>query len=306
MPTAAVSSRNPAWDDDDENADPLGYNARPYTCNQSGRASFIGQPQYAGRKGMSPITGIVDLHQIVQMINLSANKAKVLNLLTRPDLLKVIAMLPQNLLVNSLRLFSKQKLSNMMLHLPPKYVLPMMIQLFTANDLVKRMPTSQIMRIIKAPQMNNRTLAQGILTMNPQFIQLLLTRIYGGNRDYTKMKPRDIFTLLMETDRERINESLKTLPFKALQPMINKFIKKNPELIFNLSEYFVSKLVNELPKPMLLNACSILPPDMLMVMLEQLPNSMLVIAGSQIDDKTLEDYLVSQQGNLLQELASAA
>jgi hypothetical protein len=135
---------------------------------------------------------------------------------------------------------------------------------------------------------------------------MLMSRIFGGNQDFTKLKPREIFKLLMEVDRARITESLKTMPFKALQPMVAQYIKKEPELLFYLSEAFVSKLMGTIPKPYLIQACSILPPEILLRMLNQLPNPMLLLAAAQIDDKSLEDFLISEHGDLLQMLAGVA
>ena len=307
MAAATVYGRNPAWDDEDGSSS-MSATGRTFPCPKTGRARYISAVNRTGRtigaKGLPQSNGVIDLHEIVKLLNIGANKLKILNLLRRRDLLKIIRMLPHDLLVNALRLFNKEKLAKMMLRLPPKYTLKLVLQLFKIDELVKRMPTSQLMKILKAPQMDNRKLAKGILTMEPRFLQMLMSRIYGGNKDYTKLKPLEIFKMLMQTDRALINESLKTMPFKALQPMVSKMLKKEPELLCNVSEYFISRLVSSLPKPMLIRACMILPPEILMTMLGQLPNPMLVLAASQIDNNTFENYLVSQQGDLLQMLAS--
>jgi len=307
LAAATVYARNPALDEDDT-ASSMGSTGRTFPCHKTGRARYISAVNRTGRTaakaGLPQSNGVIDLYEIIKLLNIGENKIKVLNLLKRQDLLKIIRMLPQELLVNALRLFNKEKLMKMMLHLPPKYTLKLVLQLFKIDELVKRMPTSQLMRILKAPQMDNRKLATGILTMEPRFLQLLMSRIYGGNKDYTKLKPLEIFKMLMQTDRAFINESLKTMPFKALQPMVSKMLKKEPELLCNVSEYFISRLVGSLPKPMLIRACMILPPEILMTMLGQLPNPMLVLAAAQIDDSSFEKYLVSQQGDLLQMLAS--
>jgi len=313
LAAAVVYGRNQAQSsqdaDEDENGQTMSATGRTFSPRKTGRAQYIGRASRTGDTQASdagPINGVIDLHQIVKLLNIGANKTKILKLLRRRDWMKILRLLPHDLLVNALRLFNKEKLVKMMLHLPPKFTLKLILQLFKIDELVKRMPTSQLMRILRAPQMDNRKLAKGILTMEPRFLQMLMTRIYGGNKDYTKMKPLELFKMLMQTDRSLITENLKTMPFKALQPMVAKFIKKEPELLFNLSEYFISRLMGSIPKPFLIKACAILPPEILMTMLEQLPNPMLMMAAAQVDDHTFEDFLVSQHGDLLQMLASAA
>jgi hypothetical protein len=305
LAAALISGKNPAWDED-EDGSAMGVTGRTFPVFKTART------QAATKTGSSRPAGVtkprtLDLRQIVKLINLGANKLKILNLLRRRDWLKIMRLLPKDLLVNALRLFSKAKLLRMILHLPRKFVLQIMLKLFKIHELVKRMPTSQLMRILRSPKMDNRKLATGILnTMEPRFLQMLMSRIFGGNQDFTKLKPREIFKLLMEVDRCRITESLKTMPFKALQPLVTHFIKKEPELLFYLSEAFVYKQMSQIPKPYLIQACSVLPPEVLMHMLEQLPNPMLLLAAAQIDDKSLEDYLVSQHGDILQMLGEAA
>jgi hypothetical protein len=319
MAAASVYGRHPAVDDDEaENQGnyqngTMGVTGRSFIIHKSGRARYIsrasrlqGTSGVSGMDEASSTRGVLDLRHIVKLLHLGANKLKILKLLRRRDWMKILRLLPKDLLVNALRLFSKEKLVKMMLRLPPKYTLKLVLQLFKIDELVKRMPTSQLMRILKAPKMDNRKLATGISHMEPRFIQLLMTRIYGGNRDYTKLAPLEIFKMLMQTDRALINESLKTMPFKALQPLVSQFLKKEPELLVNVSEYFIHRLMSSLPKPFLMKACAILPPEILMTMLAQLPNPSLVIAAAQVDDHTFEDFLVAEHGDLLQMLAEAA
>ncbi len=318
IPVAFIEGKPQALEDGSEEPEEqtgyMGATGRTFPLHRAHRAAAGEgvQRAHAPCKTGSPRgTGAVkrralDLREIVKLINLGANKLKVLNLLHRRDWLKILRLLPQDLLVNALRLFSKEKLLRMIMHLPRKFLLKIMLSLFKIRELVKRMPTSQLMRILRSPSMDNRKLAKGIVKMDPQFLQLLMSRIFGTNQDFTKLKPLEIFKLLMNVDRCRITESLKTMPFKALQPLVTDYIKKEPHLLFFLSEGFVYKQMSQIPKPYLIQACAILPPEFLLRMLEQLPNPMLMMAAAQIDDKSLEDYMVSQHGDILQMLGGAA
>ena len=323
LPTAAIAGKPhglepQGLEDDsdwpDEQGNSMGVTGRTFPLH---RAQRTAQGQGISKAGQDCKTGStrptgttrrrpLDLHEIVKLINLGANKLKVLNLLHRRDWLQILRLLPQDLLVNALRLFSKEKLLRMIMHLPRKFLLKIMLSLFKIKELVKRMPTSQLMRILRSPSMDNRKLAKGIVKMDPQFLQLLMSRIFGTNQDFTKLKPLEIFKLLMNVDRCRITESLKTMPFKALQPLVTDYIKKEPHLLFFLSEGFVYRQMSQIPKPYLIQACAILPPEFLLRMLEQLPNPMLLMAAAQIDDKSLEDYMISQHGDILQMLGGAA
>ena len=304
LPVAMATGKDAPWYEGEEGTE-MGPTGRSFPVSRTRNTQSLQSTKgmQATRSGRSPI---LDLREIVKLLHIGANKLKVLKLLRRRDWLKILKLLPQKLLVNALRLFSKEKLVRMILHLPRKFALRILLSLYKIDELVKRMPTSQLMRILRSPKMDNRKLAKGIVQMEPRFLQMLMTRIFGGNRDFTKMKQPEIYKMLMQTDRALITESLKTMPFKALQPLVSFYIKQEPELLFFLSEAFVYKLLSKMPKPFLIQACDILPPDILLRMLNQLPNPMLMMAAAQIDDKSFEEYLIAEHGDLLQMLGGAA
>lgn len=268
-------------------------------ARKSGRAHRLGKIRHASRKG------IVDLREIAKWLKLGDNKLYILKMLRRRDWIKLLRLLPQNLLVNALRLFSKEKLMKMILHLPKALLLKVLMKMIKLDTFVKKMPTTELMRILRCNKLDNRELTKSIMKLDPQFILLLLQRIHG-NYDYSKLKPYDVFKIFMQTDKVRITEALKTMPFKVLQQMVSGFLKKDPELLFNLSEAFVFKLMSRLDKPTLIMGCSILPPEILINMLCQLPDPMLMLAAAQIDDHSFEDFLIGQHPDLLVMLASAA
>jgi hypothetical protein len=268
-------------------------------AKKSGRATRLSKARKVSRQG------IIDLREIVKLLKLGDNKLYILKLLPRREWIKLLRLMPQELLVNALRLFSKEKLMKLILHLPKALLLQVLLKMIKLDTFVKKMPTTELMRILRCNKLDNRALTKSIMKLDPQFILLLMQRIYG-NYDYSKLKPYDIFRIFMQTDKARITEALKTMPFKVLQQMVSGFLKNDPELLFNLSEAFVFKLMSRLDKPTLILGCSILPPEILINMLCQLPDPMLLLAAAQIDDHSFEDFLINQHADLLTMLAASA
>lgn len=99
-------------------------------------------------------------------------------------------------------------------------------------------------------------------------------------------------------------EAFKTLPFKALQPLVTGFVKQDPALLMSMSDGFIFKLLDKCPKPTIIEGCMVLPQQLLMKMLTQLPDQLLMLATAQVDDRTFEDYLISKQSNLLRSMAA--
>src|SRR5690606_30271227 len=138
-------------------------------------------------------------------------------LLQRADWIELLYLMPKELLVNALRLFSKAKLLRLIMMLPKQFLIKMLLRIFTLEDLIKKMPTNELMRILRSHKLNNRELVKGLQKMEPKFILLLLQRIYG-NYDYSHLKQYEIMRIFMHTRKERLMEAFKTLPFEALTP----------------------------------------------------------------------------------------
>jgi hypothetical protein len=261
-------------------------------------------PVATSANGVDPLLGL-DLYQIIELLDLTENKLAIMSLLRRSDWIRILYLLPKELLLNGLRLFSKEKLLNLVMYLPREELIKMMLFLFSPEELVQKMPTQELMQILRSPLLNNRALVRGLRQMDPKYVFLLLSRIYGDNQ-YEKKKPYELWQIFMNTDISRIREGLKTLSYKALTPFVTGFVKENPELLMLISDDFIFKLFDQMTKPTLIAGCSVLPEELLIRMLTQLPDKFLVQVAAQLDDKTFAEYLISRHANLLYALASAA
>jgi hypothetical protein len=296
----------------------LGKNGEVYIMTGTGRSYIVNSVEEAeqligqispsgplGRHTAIRANGLLDLNEVVRLLDVGKNKIKILRLLTRGELVNILYLLPKELLVNALRLFNKAKLLRLIMALPKPFLLKMLLSVMKLDTLIKKMPTNELMRILRSKKLNNRELTKGLQKMEPQFIQLLLQRVHG-NYDYSGLKPYELAQIFMRTPKERLMEGFKTLPFKALVPFVAGFVKEDPSLLINLSDDFMAKLFERMSKPMLLKSCMVLPEEILVKMLGQLPTPLLVVAASQIDDKTFQEYLLSQQPQLLKMLSGAA
>jgi hypothetical protein len=243
------------------------------------------------------------LSDIIRLLDLGKNKLAVLRLLRRTDWIRLLYLLPKELLVAGLNFFSKEKLLALVLFLPREYLIRMMLFLFSVEDLVKKMPTIELMRILRSRKLDNRALLRGFQAMDPRFLKMVLVQIYGDG-DYANMKPYELWRLVMHADKRRLMEAFRTLPFKALIPFVTGFVKEDPELLGLLSDEFIFKLFDQTGKAALIESCIVLPEELLIRLLLQLPDKFLVAVAAQIDDTLFADYLVSQQANLLRSLAA--
>jgi hypothetical protein len=272
------------------------------TLAQYSQAQAIASARWADRSGRL-LTANLDLKSLVKLLKVHSQKLRILRMMRRSNWIELLRLLPKEMLVNALRLFSKAKLLKLILHLPKPFLIKMLLRIYKLEELIKKMPTAELLRIMRNKRVNSRELAKGILALEPKFILMLLQKIYG-HHDYSKLKPYDIMRIFMHTPKERIMEAFKTMPFKALQQLVTGFIKKDPVLLMGMSDGFIFKLLAPCPKPILIDSCKVLPPEILIKLLSQLPDQFLMLAAAQVDDKTFEDFLISKHGDLLRKMAA--
>jgi hypothetical protein len=245
----------------------------------------------------------LDLKSLVKLLKVSSQKLRILRMLRRGNWMELLRLMPKELLVNALRLFNKEKLVRLLMNLPKPLLIQMLLKIFKLENLILKMPTVELLRILRNKRLDNRELAKGILTMEPRFILQLLQKLYGDH-NYSQLKPYDLMRIFMHTPKERLMEAFKTMPFKALQPLVTGFVKKDPTLLMSMSDGFIFKLLDRCPKPTIIEGCMVLPEKMLIKMLSQLPDQLLMLASAQVDDKTFEEYLIGKQGALLRSMAA--
>ncbi len=241
---------------------------------------------------------------ILQRLDVAANKFSLINRLKRGDWMKLLGMLPKDLLVNGLRLFDKEQLLKLINYLPKEWLVKMLMSTTSISKLVKKMPIRELMRILKSRRVDNHTLTRGLNNLEPKYAQLVMTRIYG-DQQFDQMKPYDFNKKFLYTPKRALMDEFKRLPYKALVPFVTGFIKNDPKLLMEMSEDFIAKQFEAMSKAGLIMACSILPEDKLIDMLEQLPDKMLAEVANQIDDNAFSGYMLSQQSNLLYQLSTS-
>ena len=244
------------------------------------------------------------LAEIIKLMNVEKNKFSILWLLQRADWTQLLNLMPKDQLVNGLQFFDRDKLLGLMMQQPPKFIMNMIYALFTPAKLVKKMPLSDLMHILRAPQLDNRALITHMQDMDPRFLKQLLVNIFGMSAAQAeRMKPADMWSLFFHTPKRRMMDGFKTLPYEALQPFVTGFLDKEKELLGFVSGAFVDRVFDGMGKGDPMEACCVLPEDRLINMLCQLPDKFLVQVADQIDDYVFMDYLMTNQSTLLRSLA---
>jgi hypothetical protein len=246
-----------------------------------------------------------DLYEITRALQLSGkeNKILLLQLLKRSALLELIGLMDKGLIIDGLRFLSQEKLLRMMMLLPKMVLFQLLLQLMSLETLIKFMPPGELFNILRSRKLDNRAMLQGFQGMDPKFLLQLMGYIL--NTESHGLRHAEMLHVLFTTKKHIIMDGLKELPYKALQPFVTSFVKQNPELLELVSQAFVFKMLSQIPKPALLATLHCLPKEIIMdLFVSQLADKFLVMVASNIDEKTLSEYLISSQPQLLLSIAA--
>lgn len=245
----------------------------------------------------------LDLYEVTKHLQIAQNKLMILKLLKRHELFQILMLLDKDKLINGLRFFSKERLMRLMMLLPKQVLIKMLLHLFPMDYLIQKMPTQELFAILRSGKLDVRELVKGFQMMDPKFLRIILGKITGRNVDHLSM--REMLDIFMKLKKRMILDGMKFLPFDALQPFVLGFTKQDPRLLENMSLAFIFKLFEKMAKPTMLDAFRVLPESMILKFLAQLPDKFLIMVAAQIDNSTLEKYLIAEQPNLLAMLAGA-
>lgn len=246
----------------------------------------------------------LDLYEITKALQLSGknNKILVLRMLQRGDLLDVIRLMDKGLIINGLRLFSKEKLLRLMMLLPKSILMKMLFSVLKIKDFIKMLPMTEILNILRNKKLTNRFMLEGFHGMDPKHLIYMMSHMM--NQDVGHLRHAEMMTILFETKKHKILNSMKKLPFKALARFIQFFAGKDQSILHSVSDGFLFDIFSRMPKGSILQMMDVLPKETLMkVFVSQMPDNLLVLMASQIDENMLSEYLVSAQPGLLAMLA---
>ena len=243
----------------------------------------------------------IDLYQLVMAMDVAQNKIAILRLLRRSDLIKILFLLDKEKLLWGLRLFSKEKLLRLMSLLPKRLLLKMMLSVMSFDGMMQRLPAEELIHMMRSPRITKREMYGGLETLPKKYLQFLLQKITGKRFD--RANHQHMVRALSEFRRHHLNESFKKLSYKALTPLTTHLTRKDPELMQRISNSFLFRQFELMTKPMMIESMRVLPEEMLIKFLTMLPTKALTVAASQIDEKQLSLFLMSERSDLLFSLA---
>lgn len=245
----------------------------------------------------------VDYRLLLKHLQLSENKVLVLMLLKRSDWMQILALMEKKKLVRGLRFFSKEKLMRLMTMLPKRIIIKMLLRLMPLKDLIKMMPAREMMHIFRSKRLPVKVLIKALKNLKDRrFLMQLLGKVSG--QDVSRMTDNEMIRMLGGFKKHRLLDGMRFLPYKALQPLMMRLMKNDPEILMRMTGEFIFKQFERMSKNEMLPAFALVESDVLIKMLAFLPDQFLIQVVANVEDKLFEDYLMSEQSQLLAWLGS--
>lgn len=246
----------------------------------------------------------VDLQQVIKSLDIAQNKFLLLRLLPRMEVFELLLMLDKEQLLYGLMYLPREQLLFLIMQLPKELLIRMLLYLMPLEDLIKMMPSRELFAILKNRRLETKDLIRAFKFMPEKYLQFILMKMTQKPLD--KLQKGEMLAMFKQFRKRQIIDGMQMLPFKALQPLVHSLVEDDPELLLSVSTAFMYKMMDRVPKANLVDACRVLPDDLILDFLSQLPDQFLAMVAEQIDDSVFEQYLMSEQQNLLLYLGSGA
>jgi Mg/Co/Ni transporter MgtE len=243
-----------------------------------------------------------DIYEIIKALEVDKNKFLILRLLPRMELFDLIYLLDKEQLLFGLMFLPRERLLQLIIHLPKQLLIRMLLYMLPLKDLIKLMPSRELFNILRSRKLTTRDLIRGLRTLPEKFLRFIMMKM--TLKDTPHLSQDELAAMFNNFHKRQLLDGMRMLPFKALMPLVHFLVEQDPELLMNLSRAFIFKVMDMMPKAALVDACRVLPDDILIEFLDQLPDHFLAQVAEQVDDTMFEQYLMSEQRNLLLYLAS--
>jgi hypothetical protein len=238
----------------------------------------------------------------IKKMDVPNNKFLLIRMMSRSQVLKLLRYLNKNQLLAALNLFPKNMLMKLMFQLPQEMMLAMLLRLLPIEDLIKLFPSSILINMLRTRTLDISMMMMVFAKMNDEILRHILTQITG--RPLEGVNQGQLLAMLFHMDKGRVVESMKDMPQNHLENFIILALKKNPDMLMNIPKGALGLIIEQFPKPMMIEMCSILDEALLVNFISILPEKLMALAASSIDDNIFESLLASQFGNLVALLAA--
>lgn len=245
-----------------------------------------------------------DAYEILKLINFTQNKLMILQLLRRPDWMRLLWELPKEDLLRGLRFFSREKLLRLIYWLPKEFQLKILLRVLGLKYLVELMRGPDMLMMLRSEELPMRLLAKRLVHfMDKKYLHQLLGEISQGQVNHLSV--REMHPMFARLKKGQVLEAMTKLPYNALQPFMVNVLKLNMQLLMHVPETFINRAFANRAMSELMAGAEVLPKGVVIKLLEQLPDDYLAAVPTLADESLLLSLLLEGHSNVILSLGAS-
>jgi Mg/Co/Ni transporter MgtE len=257
-----------------------------------------------------------ELAKLFELTN-ENNRFAILQNLNQEELQELLPNLEKEDLQLGLNYFTKDKLLDLLGSLPSQDLVKMTNQVFSEDQILQRIPTEEIDKVLTSPDIDNDLLLKNMETLKPQ----VLVRMYeaatgkeapveksvgsmsGEETIYTSSK--DITKMIGALPDREYKNAIKSMSSYAKRDMVMMMAAKDDKIMSMFPSKVYTSMLDEKQKPEIIKTASVLSQDQLMKLDKNLNQILLANLVTLINPDKFANILTSKYQDVLKKIVAA-
>ncbi|MBQ2645334.1 hypothetical protein IJG14_07180 [bacterium] len=244
-----------------------------------------------------------DADSILELYQLTSpkNRFLILKNMKTDELQYLMQFLGEDVLYDSLRFLSQEKLTKMVSQLPKEKLATVVFSSFSVQDFLKVTQEKEINKFFQSPKIEKNKIIKSVEGLEQSKLQGMMELLTG--QPCSHCDSREVQAQLLNLDNRKFQRTLEAFNPEIKTALISNMVEENPEYLLEFSTNAMMKPLTQLDKPEFLKTLTVLEPEDYLNMLQELPEDIMPLVITQIDPEVFAELLSTNFKDILKEIS---
>ena len=244
-----------------------------------------------------------DPDSILELYKLTSpkNRFLILREMKTDELQYLMQFLGEDVLYDSLRFLSQEKLMKMVSQLPKEKLATIVFSSFSVKDFLKVTQEKEINKFFESPKIEKNKIIKAVEGLDPEKLQGMMELMTGQPCSHCDSK--EVQAKLLELDDKKFMRTLQAFNPETKSQLIMNMVEDTPEYLLEFSTNAMMKPLTMLQKPDFLKTLAVLQPEDYLNMLQEVPEDIMPMIVTQIDPEVFAQLLSTNFKDILKEIS---
>lgn len=242
------------------------------------------------------------------------NKFAILSNMNERDLDELLPLLSPEDLAVGLKYFTKDKLLDLIEHMPKEELVKYAMQMFSPQQIIQYMPEEQLNKALTSTEMDKGLEIKYLQSLKPEVLAQMYEAATGqpapgsenvGLDGKANLDGRQLYNSIVALPDDKFQEAMLGIPIQNKKDFLFKISKDDPKVFLMFDPKAYCDIIGQRKeKSEMVQYANTIDENQLVKMVSQLPQDLTAAVLTQIDTKKFADVLMSKFKNILSEIVA--